>query len=250
MTPAASEFVGTFVLVAVGTAAWCSARLARTAGSGMSHAALAAAWGAALCAAMFAAPRGDAHLNPAVTLAAWMVDRCPGAEAAGRVGGQFAGTLAGMAVAMLAFVPQLARDPGSAAAALWRTPEVRAPLSALAASAVAAGLLVFVMLRLVCGASVGDGAEASAAAIQPPFALARRAEAATVAGAALFAILAGFGGSGAPVIATLGPCGRLIHAALPLPGKARTDWRDAWISLAGPALGALLAAWAWRASVG
>jgi glycerol uptake facilitator-like aquaporin len=48
------------------------------------------------------------------------------------------------------------------------------------------------------------------------------------------------------VTPTLGICGRAIHVALPIPGKSRTDWRDAWLSLTGPALGAIAAAWAWR----
>ena len=252
MDPFANELIGSAMFAGIATAACLCARLARTAGSGMSHAAVAAAWGAGLCAAMFAAPRGDAHLNPAVSLAAWLAGRCPGDELGMRVAGQACGTLLGMAAAVLAFLPQLARDPGSAAPALWRTPPVRAPLSNLAASAFATAIVAFVMLRLVCGASVPDGAAAAAseAASQPPFAFARRAEAAAVAGIALFAVLAGFGGTGTPVVPTMGPCGRVLHAALPFAGKEPGGWRDAWLSVAGPALGALIAAWAWRAAVG
>jgi glycerol uptake facilitator-like aquaporin len=36
---------------------------------------------------------------------------------------------------------------------------------------------------------------------------------------------------------------------LPIPGKGRTDWSDAWIAIVGPALGAFIAAAAWRATV-
>ena len=247
----ANEFLGTAVFAALGVAVACSARLARTAGSGMPHAALAAGWGAALAAGPFAARRGDVHLTPAVTLAAWMLDRGTGADAASRLGGQFAGMAAGMLLAALAFLPQLARSPDRAAEAMWRTPEVRAPLSNLLSSAVASGILAFVMLRLACGVAIpGDPAELGEA-IQtlPPYALTHRAESALLAGTALFAVLAGFGGAGTPVLAGMGIVGRAVHAAMPLAGKLRTDWRDAWLSLAGPALGAVAAAWAWRAVV-
>ena len=39
----------------------------------------------------------------------------------------------------------------------------------------------------------------------------------------------------------LGP--RLAHALLPVPGKRDSDWNYAWVPVAGPILGSLLAAW-------
>jgi glycerol uptake facilitator-like aquaporin len=36
---------------------------------------------------------------------------------------------------------------------------------------------------------------------------------------------------------------------LPIPGKGRTDWSEAGIAIAGPALGAFIAAAVWRATV-
>ena len=42
--------------------------------------------------------------------------------------------------------------------------------------------------------------------------------------------------------AILGP--RLAHALLPVPGKRDSDWAYAWVPVAAPLLGALLAAWA------
>ncbi|MEO6904923.1 MAG: aquaporin, partial [Ginsengibacter sp.] len=38
----------------------------------------------------------------------------------------------------------------------------------------------------------------------------------------------------------LGP--RIIHAILPISGKCKTDWKYAWIPVAGPIVGATLAA--------
>lgn len=247
----ANEFLGTGIFAALCVAATCAARLPRSAATGMPHAALAAAWGAALAAGMFAARRGDVHLNPAVTFAAWMLERCSGGDAGARIGGQFAGMAAGALLAALAFLPQLARAVERSGEALWRTPEVRAPLANLLSSAAASAILVFVMLRLACGAAIPEEAAEAGEVLRtlPPYALAHRAEAALVAGVAMFAAIAGFGAVGAPVVAGFGAVGRAVHVLLPLPGKSRTDWRDAWLSIAGPALGAMLAVWAWRAVV-
>lgn len=253
MTPFASELLGTTVLALLGTSTACNARLSRTSGGGMSPAALAAGWGAAFAVAMLVVGRTGGQLNPAVTFAMWLTERTAGAEAASRVGAQFAGTAIGMALACLAFLPQWPHAGAESAGALYRAPEVRAPLANLLASAIASGAFVLLMLRLVAGdplpgdAGAADDAGLPAATLAP-FVVSHLGEASLLAGAGFFAVLLGLGGTGAPVTPTLGLCGRAVHAALPLPGKARTDWRDAWLSLAGPALGAALAAWAWRAT--
>jgi glycerol uptake facilitator protein len=42
----------------------------------------------------------------------------------------------------------------------------------------------------------------------------------------------------------LGP--RIAHFVLPIPGKRNSDWGYAWIPVAGPVLGALLATWIFK----
>ena len=250
MTPFASEMLGSAVLALLGTSVACNSRLARTSGVGMPFAAMAAGWGAAFAVSMLVVGRTGGQLNPAVTLAMWLADRSSGADAAARIGAQFAGTAVGMALACVAFLPQLSRG-GETSAALYRVPEVRAPLANLVASAVASGAFVLLMLRLVAGDPIPGDAEAAVeegtpVATMVPFVVAHLGEASLLAGLGFFAVLVGLGGSGAPVTPTLGICGRVLHLALPIPGKDRTDWRDAWLSLAGPALGAVVASAAWR----
>jgi glycerol uptake facilitator protein len=43
----------------------------------------------------------------------------------------------------------------------------------------------------------------------------------------------------------LGP--RIVHALLPISGKGSSDWGYSWIPVAGPIIGATLAAVLWRA---
>ncbi len=261
MTPFGAEFAACCAFALLGTAASCAVVLPRTAAHGMRFASLAVAWGAALALALFVGDRAGAHVNPAVTLAAWMCGCVPGAEALERFAAQFAGAFVGIAVAAMAFVPQWSRaDPAAASRALWRVPEVDAPLATVAASAVGTAAFAFVMLRILVGEPIVAVDEAVAAdgtviaaefvARRTPFILTHRAEGALLAGLAFALAIMGPGATGAPITPTLGPCGRLVHRLLPSRTKGRTEWRGTWLSFAGPALGAALAAAAWRATAG
>lgn len=261
MTPFGAELASGCVFALLGTAATCAAALPRTSAHGTRFATLAAAWGAALALAVFLGDRAGAHVNPAVTLAAWACDGVAGGECLERVAGQFAGAFAGMALAAAAFVPQWSRaDGASAARALWREPEVDAPLSSLVASAVGTGAFAFVALRIMVGepiveldgaiAADGGAVAAEFVARRTPFILTHHAEGALLTGLAFALALAGPGATGAPITPTLGPCGRLVHRLLPFRGKGQTDWRGTWLAIAGPALGAALAALAWRVTAG
>jgi glycerol uptake facilitator protein len=259
MTPFASELLGSAVFAFTGTAVMCNARLARTgagAAGGLSWGAVSAGWGAALATALLVTRSGGAHLNPAATFALWQLDRVTGAEAASRMLGQGAGALVGMVLAWAAFIPHWARTADAVPAdVLYRSPAVRAPLSNVVASAIGSAALAYVMLRLLAGAALADGpgADTADAGLPPstatPFIVVHPFEGSLVAGIGLAALILGVGGTGAPLMPQLGICGRLAHAVLPIPGKVRTDWRDAWIAVAGPALGALAAAALWRATV-
>jgi glycerol uptake facilitator-like aquaporin len=116
------------------------------------------------------------------------------------------------------------------------------------------------MLRIMVGEPIVEVDEAVVAdgtvvatefvARRTPFILTHRAEGALLAGLSFALALAGPGATGAPITPTLGPCGRLVHRLLPSRSKGRTEWRGTWLSFAGPALGAALAAFAWRATAG
>lgn len=256
MNGPAADFVATSVFMLLGTSVSCSARLGRSSGAGMPMAAVAVGWGTALACGLFAAGRAGAHLNPAITLGLWACDRVSGSDALWHAGAQCAGTALGMVLAVAAFVPQWSRSaPEDRAEALMVRPAVRAPLSNLLASVVATGVFAFVMLRILAGDPLGPGADAGTdaglpAATQPPYLLGHLAESSLVAGVALFVCVLGAGAVGAPMNPARAVVGRVLHAAVSASDRKRDAWGDAWIAIVGPALGALLAAWAWRASVG
>jgi glycerol uptake facilitator protein len=253
MSAPAADFVATSVFMLLGTAVSCNARLGRSAGAVMTAPAVAAGWGAALACGLFAAGRAGAHMNPAVTLGLWACDRMPGTDALWHVAAQCAGTAVGMGVALAAFVPQWTRSaPEDRADVLMVRPAVRAPLSNLLASVAATGAFVFVMLRILAGEPLGPGGDSGAdagmpLATQPPYVLGHLAESAVIAGFALFACVAGAGSVGAPLNPARAVMGRVMHAVVPAHDRQAGTWTDAWVAVAGPLLGALLAAWAWRA---
>ncbi|MFM7798000.1 MAG: aquaporin [Planctomycetota bacterium] len=255
MNAPAADFVATSVFMLLGTAVSCNARLARQAGAAVPASAVAAGWGAAFACGLFAAGRAGAHMNPAVTLGLWACDRMSGTDAARHVAAQCAGTALGMVVALVAFVPQWTRSaPEDRAEVLMVRPAVRAPLSNLLASVVATGAFVFVMLRILAGEPLGPGGDSGAdagmpLATQPPYVLGHLAESAVIAGIVLFACVVGAGAVGAPLNPARAVVGRVVHAVVPAGDRQPGTWADAWIAVAGPALGALLAAWAWRACV-
>jgi glycerol uptake facilitator-like aquaporin len=99
-----AEAVGTALLLACVVGSGVMAE--RLAGGNAALALLAntMATGAILVALIFSlAPISGAHLNPAVTLAAWIRGDLPWRRAVGYVGAQLAGALAGVAVAHLMF---------------------------------------------------------------------------------------------------------------------------------------------------
>ena len=255
MNGAAADFVATSIFILLGTSVSCGARLGRTSSGGMSLAAVAAGWGAALACGLFASGRAGAHLNPAVTLGLWWCDRVTGADAAWHVAAQCAGTALGMVLAILAFVPQWARSGADELAdALWVRPAVRAPLSNVLASAIATAAFVFVMLRILAGEPLGVGVDTGAdaglpPATQAPFILGHAGESSLIAGIALFACVAGAGAVGAALHPPRAVFGRVLLAVLPVEGKASVSWSGLLEAIVGPALGAFIAAWTWRAIV-
>lgn len=242
MTPFASEFLAAALLVFAGSAVASSARLARTAGSGMPWPAVALGGGAALALALFVA-RGRACVDPSVLLAMWAIDRVPGAELAARFAGQALGAAAGAGLAWVAFLPHWAR---SADDAVSGGPAIRAPLANLVASAAGSAFLLTVHLRVAVGATLPDagGAEAGVApATATPYIAMHPAEGAILSGIALAVATLGVGGTGVPVLA-IGP------ALLPGSWRSAAAARPSWLRIAGPAAGALAAAAIWRATVG
>lgn len=259
MTPFASEFLGTAVYVFLGVAVTANLRLARAPGIGGSYATAVLGWGAALAAGLLVAGRSDAQLNPAVTVAMWSIGRLQSGMLSSNITAQCAGAFVGAAVAWLQFLPYWSSTDDSQVklAVFVNVPRIRAPLSNLLSEVLASAVFVYVILRLIAGASIdASGADQleEGVAFQltaTPISVVQPILSILIAGMALAVIALGAAGASDCIMNPARDLGsRIAHAFLPIPGKGGSDWRSAWIGIVGPVLGALLAAMLWRATVG
>lgn len=226
-----SELMGTLVLVAMGCGVAANVLLEKSKGQNSGWIVITTGWGiAVMCGLSVAfALGGPGWLNPAVAVAALVVDG-PGALAiAAGIAGEFAGGFLGAIVVYLAYLPHWRATPyPELKLAVFATgPSLRNPWANSLTEALATGTLVFV-LRAITAARPGNTLVA------------------LMAGALVWGLGLSFGGPTGFALnpaRDLGP--RLAHALLPLPGKGPSDWRYAWVPVAGPLAGGLAGAALW-----
>ena len=126
-------------------------------------------------------------------------------------------------------------DQGAQLGTFSTSPEIRSPLSNLMTEAVATFVLIFVILHF-------SQPEFTASAVSDPKVGLGSIGALPVA---LLVVVIGIG-IGGPTGYAINPARdlapRIAHAVLPIKGKGSSDWGYAWIPVAGPILGAVIAA--------
>lgn len=246
MSPFVGELVGTACLVFLGDGLMARVRLRAEDEPRPAESLVAIGWaGAAFTGCIVAAASSGAHLNPAVTLGLAAAGLFPGESVGSYLMAQAIGALVGAVLAWMAHLPAWSRhaSPGMALSCFCAVPRVRAPLGNLLATVLASTVMV---LAFVCLRNEIDPATEGPALPGPLSAWWSIGTA--------FIVLAIGTATGAGVACGLHPtrdlAGRVVHALLPLPGKEGSDWGAGWVAIAGPMLGALLAAWLFRACGG
>ena len=226
-----SEVLGTAVLILLGGGVVANVLLPRTKGHDGGWLLINFGWGLGVFAGVYLAAASGAHLNPAVTtglLFAGEAEYAPGvaitpASTIVYLVATVLGAFLGAVLVWLAHKKHydLADDPDAILGTFSTGPEIRSPLWNMVTEVIATFVLVAVIL------SFGN----------TPSGLGPLAVALLVVG-----IGAGLGGPTGYAInpaRDLGP--RIAHAVLPIPGKGGSDWAYAWVPIAGPLLGAVLA---------
>jgi glycerol uptake facilitator protein len=177
-------------------------------------------------------------LNPAVTLAMAAAHRGNFAwsQVPLYVGGQMLGAFLGATIVYAFYHAHFAatKDADAKLACFCTAPAIRNLTSAFFGEVVGTFLLVFPIFLMV-------GPSFSLEQQNGTLGLGTLGE--LPVGLLVFAIGLSLGGTTGYAInpaRDLGP--RLAHALLPIPGKRDSDWGYAWIPVAGPLLGGLLAA--------
>ena len=221
-----SEFIGTFMLLLLGTGVVANVILNQTKGNGGGWIVIAFGWAMAVYMGVLIGAKSGAHINPAVSIAMAAVGKLDLALLPGYLIAQLAGAFLGSSVAWLVYKDhfEVTDDQGIKLGVFATGPAIRNTISNLLSEIIGTFALILGVL-FIPGASDENGA--------------------LNAFPAAFIVLAvglGLGGTTGYAInpaRDLGP--RIAHALLPIKGKGGSDWSYSWIPIVGPVIGALLA---------
>jgi glycerol uptake facilitator protein len=227
--PLLGEFMGTFVLMLLGTGVNAAVTLKRSKAEGAGWIAITIGWAmAVLCgifvAQLFGSP--DAHLNPAFTLA-FAVKGKDFSHLVSFALVQFAGAFCGAAVAWFFYLPHwvVTDDPAAKLGVFSTGPTFRNLGWAFSCEAIASFVLVLVAGGMSSKLVLTTGAAAGLSPLLVSF--------------LIWSIGLSLGATTGYAInpaRDLGP--RLAHTLLPIAGKGGSDWGYAWVPLLGPLAGA------------
>jgi len=240
MNPYLAEFIGTALLVLFGNGVVANVVLARTKGHNSGWVVITAGWGFAVFVGAFcAAPFSGAHLNPAVTVAMASAGKLAAEAVPAYLAAQLSGAVFG-ALLVYAFYREhfrITEDPGAKLACFCTAPNIRNLSQSFFCEALGTFVLILPIFlitepkfNLPGDSGGGEVAVGLGSLGLVPVAL------------LVFAIGLSLGGTTGYAInpaRDLGP--RLVHAWLRIPGKRDSDWGYAWVPVAGPLVGALLA---------
>lgn len=239
MHPFLAELLGTMLLIILGDGVVANVVLNKTKGQNGGWIVITAGWAFAVTLAVYAVGTfSGAHLNPAVTIGLAAIGKLAWSEVPVYIAAQLLGAMLGATIVWLAYLPHwAATDNKSSKLAVFCTaPAIRDRNANLITEIIGTFVLVLGVLVVltpknlnpVHGWDVGFG----------PF----------LVGIIVWAIGLSLGGPTGYAInpaRDLGP--RIAHALLPIAGKGKSDWDYAWIPVAGPIAGGLIAAFLYKA---
>lgn len=230
-----AEFIGTALLLAMGSGVVANVVLNQTKGQNSGWIVITTAWALGVfIGVVVAGPHSGAHLNPAVSLALAVVGDFGWELLPGYVLAQVLGAMLGAGVAYLIYKDHfdITEDPGLKFAPFGTAPAIRNLSSNFISEVVGTFVLIIVILYST-GPVIDDGngtpiGLGSIGALPVAFLV-------WVIGLSL----GGTTGYAINPARDLGP--RFMHQLLPIKGKGSSDWSYSWVPIVGPLVGAALA---------
>lgn len=229
MTPFLGEIIGTALLILLGNGVVANVVLNDTKGQNSGWIVITWGWGMAVFVAVFTVGVfSGAHINPAVSIGLALTGKFEWGLVPAYILAQFIGAAIGATLVWLVYRPHfgVTENQDLKLAVFCTGPGIRNASANLISEIVGTFTLVFTVLFLAVS-TFGLGALD-----------------ALPVGLLVLAIGLSLGGTTGYAInpaRDLGP--RIMHAILPMPGGKRdSDWSYAWIPVAGPLIGATLAA--------
>ncbi len=232
----AAEFVGTSLLLAMGSGVVANVVLNKTKGFDSGWIVITTAWALGVfIGVVVAGPYSGAHLNPAVSIGLAIAGDFEWNQVPKYVLAQVLGAMFGSGISWLVYKDHfdVTEDPGLKFAPFGTVPAIRNLPSNLISEIVGTSVLIIVILYST-GPVLQDGKDTpiglgSLGALPVAFLV-------WVIGLSL----GGTTGYAINPARDLGP--RIMHQLLPIKGKGSSDWAYSWVPIAGPILGAALAA--------
>jgi glycerol uptake facilitator protein len=232
MTPFLGEFTGTALLIVLGQGVVANVVLNKTKGNNGGWIVICFGWGMAVFVGVYSsAAASGAHLNPAVTLAFAVLGKISWDIVPFYIAAQMLGAMTGSFLAWLTYRHHFEEtaDAEAKLAVFATGPAIRSSIDNLLTEIIGTFVLIWGVLFIASPANSLGALDA------------------LPVGLLVLAIGLSLGGPTGYAInpaRDLGP--RIMHALLPIPGKRDSDWSYAWIPVAGPLIGALLAAGAFK----
>lgn len=232
MTAFIGEIVGTALLITLGDGVVANVILNKTKGNSGGLIAITFGWAIAVFVGVYAsAASSGAHLNPAVTLALASIGDFEWSLVPSYILAQMIGASAGAVLVWLIYRNHFdsTDDPSTKLGVFCTIPAIRNPLQNVVTEALATFVFIVAILFITKPEMKIGALDALPVAL-------------LVLGIGLS--LGGPTGYAINPARDLGP--RLMHAVLPIKGKGSSDWGYAWIPIAGPVAGGVLAAFFFR----
>jgi glycerol uptake facilitator protein len=233
-----AEFVGTSLLIAMGSGVVANVVLNKTKGNNAGWMVITTAWALGVfIGVVVAGPHSGAHLNPAVSIGLAIAGLFDWTEVPWYIIAQVLGAMFGSGIAWLVYKDHFdaTEDPGLKFAPFGTAPAIRNLSSNLFSEIIGTSVLIIVILYSTNPViQYTDGEEI-------PIGLG--ALGALPVAFLVWVIGLSLGGTTGYAInpaRDFGP--RLMHQFLPIKGKGTSDWAYSWVPVLGPILGASLAA--------
>ncbi len=232
MTPFIAELTGTAMLIILGDGVVANVILHKTKGNNGGLIAITFGWAMAVFVAVYAtASVSGAHLNPAVTIALAVLGKFEWALVPAYLTAQLLGAMLGALIVWIAYRQHFnATDDAATKLGVFCTsPSISSPVDNILSELI--GTFVFILAILFITKSQSSLGSLDAL----PVALLVLAIGLSLGGPTGYAI---------NPARDLGP--RIMHALLPIKNKGGSDWGYSWVPVAGPIVGAVLAALVWQ----
>jgi glycerol uptake facilitator protein len=221
------EFIGTALLVLLGTGVNANVVLNKTYGQNSGWIVITFGWAIAVFVGVFvSSSESGAHINPAVTLSMACLGKLSWAKAAGYMLSQVAGAIVGSSIMYLGHKQHFdaTPDPALKLACFSTSPAIGNKFYNIITEAIGTFLLIFGVLYIVGGDVKLGTLDALPVALL------------------VFGIGLCWGGPTGYAInpaRDLGP--RIAHFLLPIKAKGSSNWGYAWVPVVGPFIGSLIA---------